>query len=194
MTIPTYRLIADSEVDPESPVTSSLMFALRDNFLAVFGFDSTANPPVFGVPLTRVVRGYAALSSTPTNWSIPAGKYKASLTIEYSDANTGAGNFSANTLEGIMEIKSGGLFTDCFSTGVPTVDPTTPPGVVYTNREKADGVSTISLGMGTFISGGTPSVGTATLTITATGFNVSSSNGGFSGYYVNFIFVAIPVV
>jgi hypothetical protein len=39
MTVPTWSKIFDSEIDPESPITSSLIFRLRDNICAVLGID-----------------------------------------------------------------------------------------------------------------------------------------------------------
>lgn len=60
MAVPTYNPIADSEIDPESPITSSLMRRLRDNFLALFGIDPTDPAPVIGLPpsyITSVTDG-----------------------------------------------------------------------------------------------------------------------------------------
>lgn len=48
----TYLPIADSDVDPESPITTSLMSALRDNPLAVAEGDSSA-PGVKGQALVN---------------------------------------------------------------------------------------------------------------------------------------------
>jgi hypothetical protein len=50
MPIPTYSVIADSEIDPESPITTSLMFRLRDNVLAILGIDPATPSPVFTIP------------------------------------------------------------------------------------------------------------------------------------------------
>ena len=50
MPVPSYNLIADSEIDPESPLTSSLFFRLRDNWLAVFGIDNTDPAPAPALP------------------------------------------------------------------------------------------------------------------------------------------------
>jgi hypothetical protein len=47
MPVPSYAVIADSEIDPESPVTSSLMFRLRDNILAILGIDPSDPTPTF---------------------------------------------------------------------------------------------------------------------------------------------------
>lgn len=45
MSVPTYSQILDSEVDPESPITQSLLTRLRDNPLAFLNIDtSTVNP------------------------------------------------------------------------------------------------------------------------------------------------------
>lgn len=49
MTIPTYSRIDDSEIDPESPVTSSLMFRLRDNLLALLKIDIGETSPTFNI-------------------------------------------------------------------------------------------------------------------------------------------------
>ena len=40
--MPTYREIADSEIDAESPITETLMTALTNNLLAVIEADATA--------------------------------------------------------------------------------------------------------------------------------------------------------
>jgi hypothetical protein len=50
MPIPTWSVIADNEIDPESPITTSLMFRLRDNVLAVLGIDPADPAPVFTIP------------------------------------------------------------------------------------------------------------------------------------------------
>lgn len=50
MPVPTYSRIDDSEIDPESPITTSLMTRLRDNFLAIMGIDTTATAPSFTLP------------------------------------------------------------------------------------------------------------------------------------------------
>lgn len=50
MPIPSYSIIADNEIDPESPLTSSLMFRLRDNWMSVLGIDNTDPTPVFTIP------------------------------------------------------------------------------------------------------------------------------------------------
>lgn len=50
MPIPTYSVIDDNEIDPESPLTTSLMFRLRDNVLAVLGIDPADPAPVFTIP------------------------------------------------------------------------------------------------------------------------------------------------
>jgi len=50
MPVPSYNLIADSEIDPESPITSSLMFRLRDNWMSVFGIDTTDPAPAPALP------------------------------------------------------------------------------------------------------------------------------------------------
>jgi len=50
MPIPTYSVIADNEIDPESPLTTWLMFRLRDNALAVLGIDPADPAPVFTIP------------------------------------------------------------------------------------------------------------------------------------------------
>jgi hypothetical protein len=49
MAIPTYAVIADSEIDPESPLTSSLMFRLRDNILALLGIDPATPSPTMNI-------------------------------------------------------------------------------------------------------------------------------------------------
>ena len=47
MTIPTYTVIADAEIDPEAPLTSSLFYRLRNNICALLGIDpSDTNPSV----------------------------------------------------------------------------------------------------------------------------------------------------
>lgn len=45
MPIPNYAVILDDEIDPDSPITSSLMFRLRDNPLALFGIDPSDPSP-----------------------------------------------------------------------------------------------------------------------------------------------------
>lgn len=45
MSVPTYSKIDDNEIDPESPITSSLMTRLRNNVLALLGVDTTASSP-----------------------------------------------------------------------------------------------------------------------------------------------------
>lgn len=50
MPVPVYAPITDAEVSPEAPITSSLMFRLRDNFLAILGIDNTNPAPVFQPP------------------------------------------------------------------------------------------------------------------------------------------------
>lgn len=51
MAVPVYSVIADSEIDPESPATSSLFFRLRDNILSLLGIDpATVSPVVDGFP------------------------------------------------------------------------------------------------------------------------------------------------
>lgn len=45
MPVPSYTVIADSEIDPESPITSSLMFRLRDNVLSLLGVDPATPSP-----------------------------------------------------------------------------------------------------------------------------------------------------
>lgn len=50
MPIPSWNVIADSEIDPESPLTSSLMFRLRDNVLALLGVDPADPAPAFTIP------------------------------------------------------------------------------------------------------------------------------------------------
>jgi len=53
MPVPSYNVIADSEIDPESPITSSLMFRLRDNVLAILSIDPADPAPVFTIPPSR---------------------------------------------------------------------------------------------------------------------------------------------
>lgn len=50
MPVPAYSVIADTEIDPESPLTSSLMFRLRDNALSILGVDPADPTPVFTIP------------------------------------------------------------------------------------------------------------------------------------------------
>jgi hypothetical protein len=50
MPVPSYTPIADSEIDPESPITSSLIQRLRDNWLSLFGIDPSDPAPVIGLP------------------------------------------------------------------------------------------------------------------------------------------------
>lgn len=55
MPVPTYQVIADNEIDPESPITSSLLFRLRDNWLAFFGLDPSTPSPTFTLPPSTLV-------------------------------------------------------------------------------------------------------------------------------------------
>lgn len=50
MAVPTYRQIADSEIDPNSPITSRLVTALRNNVLALLGIDTATASPTFTLP------------------------------------------------------------------------------------------------------------------------------------------------
>ena len=55
MSIPLWSPIADSEINPEAPITSSLMYRLRDQWAAFFGVDPT-NPiqPAFVLPPSQM--------------------------------------------------------------------------------------------------------------------------------------------
>lgn len=50
MTVPAWSRIFDSEIDPESPLTSSLITRLRDNVLAILNIDPADPAPVFTIP------------------------------------------------------------------------------------------------------------------------------------------------
>lgn len=51
MTVPTYSRILDSEVDPESPITQSLLTRLRDNPLAFLNIDTATTNPIANLGL-----------------------------------------------------------------------------------------------------------------------------------------------
>lgn len=57
MSIPSYNLIPDSDIDPESPITSSLMFRLRDNWMSLFGIDTTDPAPAIKLPPSTQEQG-----------------------------------------------------------------------------------------------------------------------------------------
>lgn len=53
MTVPTYNALSDASLQPGQPITTSMMFALRDNPLAIAGADISA-PRVFGANVELV--------------------------------------------------------------------------------------------------------------------------------------------
>lgn len=55
MPVPSYQVILDNEIDPESPGTSSLFFRLRDNVLAILGIDPAEANPVMQMPPSQLV-------------------------------------------------------------------------------------------------------------------------------------------
>ena len=175
MSVPTFRQILDSEIDPESPLTSELFFALRDNFLAVLEIDSTDPAPVFQIPLTQVVRGWDGTTNlSATNWAIPPGKYLFKVIGEYNSDSGGdpADLIIITIVEGVCEIKSGGHFTNTFWTNYE-------PSISY---HKRDGNASVGFKCG--------ATGNITLAITATGFNVSWTG---NGDYINLTFIGTPV-
>lgn len=58
----TYSAIADSDIDPESPITTGLMTKLRDNPLAIQQNDATA-PDVVGASWVKIDEKTASASS-----------------------------------------------------------------------------------------------------------------------------------
>lgn len=50
MTIPTFDFIASTEIDPEKPITSSLMYRMVYNWMAVLGIDDADHDPVMTLP------------------------------------------------------------------------------------------------------------------------------------------------
>lgn len=69
MPVPGYSVIDDNEIDPESPITSSLMFRLRDNILSILGIDNTDPAPVFTLPPSSLVNSLQTVYATWTNSS-----------------------------------------------------------------------------------------------------------------------------
>lgn len=67
MPVPTYSVIADSEIDPESPITESLMRRLRDNVLAVLGIDPATPSPSFTLAPSYMTRTDSSTHSIVTN-------------------------------------------------------------------------------------------------------------------------------
>ena len=56
MPVPSWSPIPDSDIDPDSPLTSSLLTRLRDQWAAFFGVDPTAaTPPPFDFPPSQFV-------------------------------------------------------------------------------------------------------------------------------------------
>lgn len=107
MPVPSYNVIADSEIDPESPITSSLMFRLRDNWLAVFGIDNTdpapapALPPSFQTMIEEInweasgVRGSAGTTTFTTPEHIVS-----NLTHAIEDVQVTAPRWNFDNFEG----------------------------------------------------------------------------------------------
>lgn len=62
MPIPSYSPIADNEIDPESPITSSLLFRLRDNILSILGIDPSNPSPVFTLAPSALVTDTATVA------------------------------------------------------------------------------------------------------------------------------------
>lgn len=71
MTVPTWSKIFDSEIDPESPITSSLIFRLRDNICAVLGIDpASVTVPTVPYPQSQIrCRRIGKFVSRPTSLS-----------------------------------------------------------------------------------------------------------------------------
>lgn len=67
-----YRAIGDAEVDPDAPVTSSLMYALRDNPLAI-SQGSAGAPRVqdsgLATSVTQAGRNWVARRITSADWN-----------------------------------------------------------------------------------------------------------------------------
>lgn len=72
MTVPTYSVIANSEIDPESPITTSLVTRLRDNPLALFQIDPATSTPTATVPGQQIYINKTAGTYT-NDLTIPAG-------------------------------------------------------------------------------------------------------------------------
>lgn len=70
MTVPTYSRIDDTEIDPESALTTTLFHKLRDNCLALLGADGASSSPSITTPGQNL---YWKFTSGSFSITIPAG-------------------------------------------------------------------------------------------------------------------------
>jgi len=61
----TYTAIPDSDIDPESPATTTLMTRLRDNPLAIAEGDASAPPIAYSALAAAIVAGGTTYDITP---------------------------------------------------------------------------------------------------------------------------------
>ena len=67
MPVPVWQEILDTEIDPESPITASLMQRLRDNPLALLGIAPDDPAPVMTLPPSAMFPLYRSVCTAPFN-------------------------------------------------------------------------------------------------------------------------------
>lgn len=100
--MPTFDEITDSEIEPERPITTSLMTRLRDNLIAVAMRDGAVN---------RVKPPDVTVLSGSGNFTVPANVYRVRVIAvgagNGTNGDTGSGGVGGNTTFGTITAPGG---------------------------------------------------------------------------------------
>lgn len=140
MTIPTYTVIADAEIDPEAPLTSSLFYRLRNNVCALLNVDPSDTNPSVSFQASRLavsLSGVITMDGNPA-YTIASNELQIAtignsfeyitvqpITLDVGPSGVGSAGSFATFMQtagygGVYTPMTGHLFSDTSGAGSPT--------------------------------------------------------------------------